>query len=396
MDISERIRSIGINQKALAKSRMEQYRKMGKPVIALDVGEPDFITPDFIIKAAAEAMRNGYTHYTPAEGMEELRQAICEKMEKENNVRYDSDEIIVCAGAKQAISDALFAICNKGDEIIIPTPCWDSYPNMVKLAQGVPVYAELHKEDGYVLTADILKKYITPRTKCIILNNPHNPTGCVYSEAAQKEIGHLACEYGLYIISDEIYEYLVYEGKCTSTAAINEEIKNRTITVNGLSKSFAMTGWRIGYAAGPKEIIQAMKTFQSYTTSNACSIAQKAGVEAIKGSKASVEAMIYQFDLRRRFLTDRLREAGIDRFVEPKGAFYVFPDISSFFGKSYEGETIKNADDFASFLLEQADVSVNSGSLFMAPSGIRISYSASMENLSLGMQKIRRALSLLK
>ena len=396
MYISERIKQIGGDDKAAVRSQMEHFKQIGRNIISLNLGEADFNTPDYIIASAAEAMKAGYTRYTPVEGILELRQAICQKLLNENHITYQPNETIVCAGAKQAISNTLFALCNAGDEVLIPTPCWDSYPKMVKLAQATPVFVETDIKAGFVPSISEFKKKITARTKCIILNNPHNPTGCVYSRDLLRAVGNLACEHDLYIISDEIYEYLTYEGEFVSMASISNEIKNRTVTVNGFSKSFAMTGWRIGYAAGAKQIIEAMKIFQGYTTSNVNSISQRASLTALVCSREAVYKMVEEFNLRRQFITRRLSDMGEIGFVCPQGAFYLLADISMFFGSSYKDKKIQNADDFVAFMLEQAEVLLSSGELYHAPNYVRISYSNSIENLTLAMQKMQEALQLLK
>ncbi len=396
MEISERFKKIGVNNKAAVRSQMEYFKRIGRKIISLNMGEADFDTPDYIIESAIEAMKTGCTRYTSVEGILELRQALCKKLLDENHVSYLPDEIIVCAGAKQAISNALFALCDEGDEVLIPTPCWDSYPQMVKLAQAKPVFVETQAKDAFIPSLSEFKKKITTRTKCIILNNPHNPTGCVYSRDLLEAIGNLACEHDLYIISDEIYEYLTYEGEFVSMTSISDEIKNRTITVNGLSKSFAMTGWRVGYAAGAKQIIDAMKIFQGYTTSNVNSISQRAAIAALSGSREDVSKMVKEFDLRREFITKKLSDMKQINFVCPQGTFYVLVNISSYFGLSYKDKKIENANDFAAFMLEQANILLSSGELYHAPDYVRISYSNSMENLTLAMEKMNEVLSLLK
>jgi aspartate aminotransferase len=396
MKISERFKKIGGDNKAVARSQMEHFKRIGKNIISLNMGEADFDTPDYIIESAIEAMKAGYTRYTSVEGILELRHALCKKLFDENHVSYLPDEIIVCAGAKQAVSNALFALCDEGDEVLIPTPCWDSYPQMVKLTQAKPVFVEAQAKGSFIPSMSEFKKKITSRTKCIILNNPHNPTGCVYSRDLLEAIGNLACEHNSYIISDEIYEYLTYEGEFISMASISNEIKNRTVTVNGLSKSFAMTGWRVGYAAGAKQIIDAMKIFQGYTTSNVNSISQRAAITALSGSREDVSGMVKEFDLRREFITKELSGMELINFVCPQGTFYVLVNISMFFGRSYQDKKIQNANDFVAFMLEQADILLSSGELYHAPDYVRISYSNSMENLTLAMRKMNDALSLLK
>ena len=362
MEISEKILKTGKNPKADARTQKELLKRSGVDLIEMDIGEPNFTTPDFIIEEAYHAMKAGFTHYTPVEGYLSLRESICEKLKKENNISYLPEEILVSSGAKQSISNALFALLNDGDEVLIPIPCWDSYPNMVRLAGGVPVLVELDENNRFEPVLERFQEQITDKTKAIILNNPHNPTGRVYSQNLIKKICRLAMDYGLYIISDEIYEYLLYGGDLVSPAAIDEEVKRHTVTINGLSKSFAMTGWRIGYAAGPREIISAMKTFQSYTTSNSSSVTQKASEAAVKAGKICAQNMVSEFAERRLFIMKGLREIGINDFYEPEGAFYIFPDISKYIGCRNKDTVITNADVFCRFILESANVSISSGS----------------------------------
>lgn len=393
--LNNRVSLMDINISAEFRSQLEDFKRAGRPIISLNVGEPDFNTPEHICQAAIEAIERGFTKYTPVEGIYALREAICTKLREENHVEYTPADVIVSTGAKQVLANALYAICNEGDEVLIPTPCWSSYPEMVKLIGATPVFVNTEKQGGAVLTADKLKQHITDKTKAIILNNPHNPTGAVYDRELLRAIGNLAQEGDFYVISDEIYEYLVYEGEFVSIASVSSAIKAKTITVNGLSKAFAMTGWRVGYAAGPKQVIDAMRLIQSYTTSNMNSVSQKAAVAALAGSKESVIHMVREFDRRRRFIIRRLQQMEGLSCLIPQGAFYIMVNVSAFFGKSYKNYMIRNSMDFATYILNETNVLMSPGIIFMAPDYVRISYSNSLENLELAMNRLEKALNLL-
>lgn len=390
--ISDRIQRMGKNGKVEARTRAAHLQNTGKTIISLDVGEPDFGTPKPIVEAAIDALHEGFTHYTPAEGLLELREAVSKKLEEENGMAYPADQIIISAGAKQALAGALFSICNPGDEVLIPVPCWDSYPQMVRLAGGVPVWIPLSEDHGFLPPVDAIRAKITSRTRCLILNTPHNPTGRIYPEALLREIGELACDADFYIISDEIYEYIAYERRCVSVGSIHEKIRERTITVNGFSKSHAMTGWRIGYAAGPADVISAMKLFQSYTTSCPNSVAQRASLAALSEATEMAREMVLSFKERRDWMVRHLPMAGIRDFLSPEGAFYIWADVSSYFGSVWNGKLLADSDDVAGFLLEEAGVSVNGGSPFLSKTHIRISYSASMEDLKMALAHMGEAL----
>lgn len=395
ISLNKLVSQMGVNISAEFRSQLESFKRAGRPVISLNAGEPDFNTPEHICQAAIDAINEGFTQYTPVEGIYALREAICTKLREENRVEYMPEEIIASTGAKQVLANALYAICNEGDEVLIPTPCWSSYPEMVKLIGATPVFVDTEEQGGVVLTADKIKQHISVKTKAIILTNPHNPTGTVYKRELLEEIGILAHNHNFYIISDEIYEYLTYESEFYSMASISAAIKAKTITVNGLSKAFAMTGWRIGYAAGPKQVIDAMRLIQSYTTSNMNSISQKAAIAALAGSKESVKGMVNEFDRRRRFIVQRLQQINGLYCLEPQGAFYVMVNVSSYFGKSYKDYMIRNSMDFTMYLLNETNVLMSPGAIFKAPDYVRISYSNSLENLEIAMDKMEKALYLL-
>jgi len=395
ISLSNRVSQMDVNVSAEFRSQLESFKRAGRPIISLNVGEPDFNTPQHICQAAIEAIEQGFTKYTPIEGIYELREAICTKLREENRVDYMPEDIIASTGAKQVIANILYAICNEGDEVLIPIPCWGSYPEMVKLIGATPIFVNTEEPGGTVLTADKINQHVTSKTKAIILTNPHNPTGAVYSRELLRQIGILAHKHNFYIISDEIYEYLTYEGEFFSMASIGSDIKAKTITVNGLSKAFAMTGWRVGYAAGPKEVIDAMRLIQSYTTSNMNSISQKAAIAALLGSKASIKNMVKEFDQRRRFVIQRLQQMHGLCCLNPQGAFYIMVNVSSYFGKSYKNYIIRDSMDFAMYLLNETNVLMSPGVIFQAPNYVRISYSNSLDNLKIAMDRMERALCLL-
>lgn len=395
--LSERARKIKPSPTLAIDSKAKALRSEGIDVINFGVGEPDFDTPENIKEAAIKAIRDGFTKYTPVGGIDKLKDAIIEKFIRDNNVHYSREEIIVSCGAKHSLYNIAQALFGPGDEVIIPTPYWVSYPDQVLLNDATPVFAKTEEKDGFILSPEKLESLITEKTKALILNSPSNPTGLTYDRGSLERIAEVCIRRGIYIISDEIYEKLVYAGTShVSIASIDKEIKERTIVVNGLSKSHAMTGWRIGFAAGPKEIIKAMTNIQSQSTSNPNSIAQMAAVEALSGPQESVQRMVEEFDRRRRFMIAGLNSIDGVSCLTPNGAFYAFPNISSFFGKSCEGIRISSSSDLALYLLERASVALVSGEAFGEANNIRLSYATSMENIEKGIERIRDALMKLK
>lgn len=391
--LSERAKKIKPSPTLAIDSKAKALRAAGIEIINFGVGEPDFDTPQNIKEAAIKALRDGFTKYTPVGGIDSLKNAIIDKFIKDNNLHYSREEIIVSCGAKHCLYNIAQALFGPGDEVIIPTPYWVSYPDQVILNDAVPVFAKTEEKDGFLLKPEGLESLITKKTKALILNSPSNPTGCTYDKKSLENIAEVCLRHDIYIISDEIYEKLVYDGVChVSIASIDREIKDRTIVVNGLSKSHAMTGWRIGFAAGPKEIIKAMTNIQSQSTSNPNSIAQMAAIEALRGPQESVKRMVEEFDRRRRFLIAGLNSIDGVRCLVPQGAFYAFPNVSSFFGRSYEGKVISNSSDLALYLLEKASVALVSGDAFGEPNNIRLSYATSMDNIEKGLERIRDAL----
>lgn len=392
--LSQRILKINPSITVDLTDKLEKLQRTGVDIVKLNIGEPDFDTPQNIIDAAKKALDNGYTRYTAVSGSLDLREAICRKLIKDNNLKYTHDEIIVTTGAKQALVNALLTLCSQGDEVILITPCWVSYIEMIKLSEAVPVIVELDSNQGFKLDIDKIKKVITKRTKAILINTPNNPTGAIYEKDELNELGKLAVKNNFYIISDEIYEKFVYDGaKHYSIASLSDEIKQRTITVNGFSKTYAMTGWRLGYAAGNKKIIRAMNNLQGHMTSGANSIAQKAAIEALLGSQNKVSMMVEKYQKRRIYLLNRLNNIdGLD-CSNAKGAFYLMPNISKLYGKTFRGRYIKDSMGFVDFLLEEAQVAVVPGIAFHSPNTIRIAYCNSLENIKKGIDKIEKILN---
>lgn len=370
-------------------AKAKELKSQGIDIIGFGAGEPDFNTPANIRNASIEAMEKGYTKYTPASGIIELKEAIINKFKNDNNLNYKSSQIIISTGAKQCLSNAFFAILNPGDEVLIATPYWVSYPELIKLSDGVPVFVKTSKENSYKYDIESLKQYITDKTKAIIINSPNNPTGSIYTKGELIELAGFAKEHDLIIISDEIYEKLIYgDDEHVSIASLSDDAYKRTIVINGVSKTYSMTGWRIGYAAASEEIVKLMSNIQSHTTSNPNSIAQYASLEALAGTQEFIHVMKQEFKNRRDYIVTRIN--GIDNIscIEPKGAFYVFIDISKIIGKAIEGETIENSLDFCSKLLEKGKVAAVPGEAFGIDGFIRISYATSMENIQEGLNRI--------
>ena len=368
-------------------ARAKALVAQGVDIVNLTAGEPDFDTMPAARAGGIAAIEQGFTRYTPVPGIAELREAIAKKLKDDNGLEYKAAQVVVSNGAKQSIYNALMVLLDPGDEVVIPTPAWVSYPEMVKLAGGVPVMVDT-QPNQYRLDAKALAAAITPRTKVIVLNNPSNPTGVVYSDAELRMVAGLAVSNDLYVVSDEIYEKLTYGAEFISIASLGPEILDRTVTVNGFSKAYAMTGWRMGYAAANPEIAEAMSSFQSQCTSGASSITQKAALAALKGDQAPVEAMRVQFDRRRRYVAGRLEPMpGIHLDGMPEGAFYIFPRVDELYGKQVAGIEINGSVRFAEALLERSRVAVVPGLPFGSDRHIRISYACSLETLTEGMDR---------
>lgn len=397
MLLTKRVKNMKPSATVELTAKVLDLKRQGVDVIALNVGEPDFNTPENVCRIGKKAIDEGFTKYTTVSGTVELREAICKKLLEDNKIKYSPKEIIVSTGGKQVLINAVLALCEEGDEVLLPTPCWVSYIEMIKLAGSKPVLIKTEEEDEFQLNIQKIKEAITDKTKAIIINTPNNPTGAVYTEETLRELGQLAVKHDFYIISDEIYEKLVYDGcKHISIASFSSEIKEKTIVVNGFSKAYAMTGWRLGYGAGPAEVIKGMTSLQGHMTTSANSISQMAAVEALEGPKESIDYMRTQYDKRRKYLLDRLNKMKDIRCSQARGAFYLMPNISSLFGKSYKGEIIKDSKDVANFLLDKAHIAVVPGEAFEAPENVRISYSNSLKKIKEAMDRMEKALSILK
>ncbi|MFC1693581.1 pyridoxal phosphate-dependent aminotransferase [Candidatus Latescibacterota bacterium] len=374
-------------------ARAKAMKAEGIDVISLSAGEPDFDTPKHICDAAVAAIMEGFTRYTPASGIIELKEAVCEKLENDNGLSYTPSHVIINCGAKHSVFLGVFALISPGDEVIIPSPYWVSYPEMVRLAGGTPVIIEGKPENDIKITAEQLKESITPKTKLLILNSPSNPSGMVYTEEELKSLEKVIVESGIFVLSDEIYEKLIYDGvKHISMASLSGDIFSKTITVNGVSKSYCMTGWRIGYAAGPEEVIRGMATVQSQETSNPCSISQKAALEALTGPQDFLDPMIREMDRRRRYMNDRLNSMDGVSCIQPGGAFYMFPDVSGVYGKSFKGTVIDGSVALCEYMLNEQHIAIVPGAGFGAEKHVRISYANSMENLEKALDRFDNGL----
>lgn len=363
----------------------------GIDVVGFGAGEPDFNTPENIQQAAINAIKKGFTKYTAASGIIELKEAIIKKLENENNIKYNPSQIIISTGAKQCLSNVFQAILNPGDQVLIPIPYWVSYPELVKLADGIPVFVKTSDSNNFKYTIDELEKNVTEKTKAILINSPNNPTGSVYSKEELISLAEFAKRHDIFIISDEIYEKLIYgDEEHISIASLSEDAYNRTVVINGVSKTYSMTGWRIGYAAGPEEIIKLMSNIQSHTTSNANSIAQYASVEALNGDKNDAEKMIKEFAKRRNYMVERLEEIKGLSCIKPQGAFYVMVNLNGAIGKKADNTVIEDSIVFSKLLLEKEKVAVVPGAAFGMNNYMRLSYATSMENIKKGLDRINK------
>lgn len=380
--LSNRIKQLEPSPTLSLDGKVKELQKNGRSVINLGLGEPDFPTPKNIGEAAIGAIKSGFTHYTAVAGIPDLKLAICSSLKKNNDLEYSPDEIVVGAGSKVILYNIFQVLCNPGDEVILSTPTWSTYIEQIKLAGGVPVLIPL--EAPFKLTAEQVAEKITSRTKLVLLNSPANPTGAMIEKSELEKIGKLAKEKNIWIVSDEIYDRLTYGSNHISIASLGEEIKKHVIVVNGLSKSYAMTGWRIGFAAGPKEIINGIVSLQGQTTSNASSIGQKAAIEALNGDQTPVEEMRREFEKRRNFLVEEIGKIEGLSFQPPEGAFYFFVSV-----KKLLSQKISTSKDWCAALLEKEGVAVVPGEAFQAPGYFRLSYASSMEELSSGVEKIK-------
>lgn len=374
-------------------TKFKAMKAAGEDVVGFGAGEPDFETPDYIKEAGIQAIRNGMTRYTPASGTLELKQAIVHKLKEENGLSYEPQNIVVSNGAKHSLTNVFGAILNPGDEVIIPAPYWVSYPEMVRLSGGVPIALMTEEENDFKFTAKELENAITPKTRAIVLNSPCNPTGMVYTEAELRQMAEVLVKYDIYVVADEIYENLIYDGgKNVSIASFSDEMKERTIIVNGVSKTFAMTGWRIGYTASALPIAKAMSSVQSHQTSNPNSIAQYAAATALLGDQTSVVQMKKAFEERRNYMVERINAIPGVSCIKPEGAFYVMMNMKRLLGTVLYGKTIRSAADFADLFLEKSKVAVVPCESFEAPGYIRWSYATSMDQIKKGMDRLEEFL----
>ena len=397
LTLSKKAEAVKPSSTLAITAKAKELKAQGKDVVGFGAGEPDFNTPDNICEAAVKAIHDGFTKYTPASGTNELKEAICKKLESFNHLHYEPSQIVISNGGKHSLTNIFSAIVNPGDEVIIPGPYWLSYPEIVKLAGGTPVFVMSTKEDNYKVTADQIREACTDKTKALVLNTPSNPTGMLYSEEELRAIAEVAVEKDFYVIADEMYEYLTYgEQKHVSIASLGEEIYKRTITCSGLSKSYAMTGWRIGYTASSVEIAKLMGSVQSHQTSNPNSIAQKAALEALNGPQDTVETMKVEFDKRRKYMYERISKMPYISTLEPQGAFYVFVDISEVLSKSYKGEKIGEVGRLGEILINDYNVAVVPCADFGYADHIRLSYAISIEQIEKGLDRIEEFLGLLQ
>lgn len=389
--LADRLKTLAPSPTLAMQAKAKAMRAQGINVISFGAGEPDFDTPRRIKDAAIRAIESGQTKYTEVGGIPELRAAVCQKFKRDNELEYAPDEVTVSCGAKHSLYNIVMTLVNPGDEVLIPSPYWVSYPEQVRLLGGVPVPVQTREATRFDLDPAELRRAVTPRTKMIILDSPGNPTGAVFSPEALADVARLAVERDLWVVSDECYEALTYEGRHVSIASLGSDIKTRTIVVNTCSKAYAMTGWRIGYAAGPKSIIKAMTDVQSQVTSNPTSIAQWAAVEALSGPQDEVAKMMGEFDRRRRVTVEGLNAIPGVTCVMPKGAFYAFPNISGLFGKRAKGGVLRTSSDVCGFLLDEARIATVAGVDFGSDAHIRLSYATGLETIRDGLARMDAA-----
>ena len=397
MELSRKAQSIEASVTLAITAKAKEMKESGIDVISFGAGEPDFNTPQNIINAAIKAMEDGNTKYTNVNGILPLREAICKKFKDDNGLIYNPSQIVVSTGAKQSLANAFLAILNPGDEVIVPNPYWVSYPELIGLADGKAVFVESNETSSYKFTKENLEKAVTEKTKAIILNTPNNPTGTIYSKEELMEIAEFAKKYNLIIVSDEMYEKLIYDGEeHVSIASVSDDAYERTIVINGLSKSYAMTGWRLGYCGATEKISKLMTNIQSHMTSNVCSITQYAAVEALNGPQDKVKEMISEFERRRNYMVKTLEEMNNLSIIKPQGAFYIMINIDKCLGKEINGEKITDSMDFSAKLLEHEKVAVIPGKAFGLDNYVRVSYATSMELIEKGLERINKFVNKLK
>jgi len=395
MKVSKRAQDVPASATIAVTSRAQQLKAQGVDVIGFGAGEPDFDTPDYIKQAAIEALKGGKTKYTPAAGINELRKAIADKLKKENGLDYSPEQIVVNIGGKHSVYEAMQAVLDPGDEVILPTPYWVTYPEAIKLAGATAKIVQTHRANSYKITPKQLKDAITKKTAMLVLNSPNNPGGFTYTPKELKDIAKVLEETQVMVLSDEIYEKLIYgDTKFISFASLSEDAYNRTLTLNGFSKTFSMTGWRLGYTAGPLEVIKAMARLQDHMTSNPVTFTQYAAIAAL-GSPAqqAVEKMRAEFERRAKYMAERLNSIEGVQCPEPTGAFYCFPDVSSHYGRNINGAEIKGSMDFAKALLEQANVALVPGLPFGCDNNVRLSFACSLEQIKKGLDRLQKWLT---
>ena len=392
--LSDKINSLPISQTVAMTAKAHDLKNQGIDVITLSAGEPDFDIPDYIKDAAVDAINKNYHKYSPVDGYLDLKKAICKKFKRDNNLDYDTDQIVVSTGAKQSIANVCMSLINKGDEVVIPTPYWVSYSAMVSLADGIPVFVNPNKNSNYKVTAKQLESAITDKTKMVMLNSPNNPSGSVFTKEEYLELSKVLIKYPkVIVVSDEIYEHINYGVESVSFASL-PGMYERTVTVNGISKAFAMTGWRIGYLGAPKILAKACNKMQGQITSGANCIAQRAAITALEESPERIKYMVDEFKIRRDLIIDLVSQInGFKVSHPPSGAFYIFPEVSELFGKTFGGQLINNANDLSMLILEKAHVATVPGDAFGYPECIRISYSASREQIKEAIIRIKDLLS---
>lgn len=392
MELAQRLNRIAESQTLKMARLGRELRAKGLDIIDFSLGEPDFITPEHIREAAKKAIDEGYTHYTPVAGYAELRQAVCEKLKRDNHLDYKPEQIVTSTGAKHSLVNVIMSVVDPEDEVIIPTPYWVTYSEQVKFVQGKVVTIHGSRENKYKITPEQLEAAITPKTKLFMFSSPCNPSGSVYSKKELTALAEIFRKHPrIIILSDEIYEYINYVGGHESIAQF-DFLKDRVVVVNGLSKGYAMTGWRLGYIAAPLPIAKACEKLQGQFTSGTCSITQRAGIVALTADLKPTEEMVKEFSKRRDFILKEIRQIKGIKVQDPDGAFYIFPDVSAFFGKSANGQRIENADDLCMYLLEKGLISTVTGSAFGEPDCIRISYATSIEKIGAGMQRLKKVL----
>ena len=395
--LADRLKTLAPSSTLAVQAKARELRRRGVDVITFGAGEPDFDTPERIKDAAIQAMRQGHTKYTEVGGVPELRAAVCGKFKRDNGLDYEPPDVLVSCGAKHTLFNMVVAMLNPGDEVLVPSPFWVSYPEQARLVGAVPIAVPTREATGFDLDLERLRAAVTPRTKAIILNSPNNPTGAVFSPAALAAVAELAVERNLFVVSDECYEALTFEGRHVSIASLGPEIKARTLTINTCSKAYAMTGWRIGFAAGPRDLIRAMTDVQSQVTSNPSSIAQWAAIEALVGPQDEVAKMAGEFDRRRRLIVQGLNTLPGVSCVMPKGAFYAFANVSGMFGRQWKAaegtKTIKGSLDATAFFLEEAKVAVVPGVDFGSDDHVRLSYATSEALITEGLTRMAAALA---